>query len=128
MEQVLIYSTECVYPLAVLGNMHYAHINDLSWDFKGQKLLGASSDGYISVISFEGDSHQEILGDRLPLSEIPEKLRPQFEALDTVTFKKNEDEAKDPRKNQIKTVSFKSKNAGGVVVNPVTIVPNNNNP
>jgi len=40
-----------VYPLAVVGNTHYATINDLSWDTAGRKLLCAFSDGYISVIS-----------------------------------------------------------------------------
>jgi chromatin assembly factor 1 subunit B len=30
-DQVLIYSTECVYPLAVVGNIHYASINDMTW-------------------------------------------------------------------------------------------------
>ena len=32
-EQVLIYTTECVYPLAVVGNTHFATINDFAWDF-----------------------------------------------------------------------------------------------
>ena len=55
-EQVIVYSTESVYPLAVLGNLHYASINDLSWIVTSDtnvKLLVASSDGYCSFISFE---------------------------------------------------------------------------
>ena len=79
-EQVLIYSTECVYPLAVIGNTHYANINDFSWDYSGRKLLAASSDGYISIMTFPKED--SIMGERLPLSEIPEKLRPQFESLE----------------------------------------------
>lgn len=51
-EQVLIYSTESTYPLAVIGNTHYATINDLAWDFNsGRNLLAASSDGYISIMT-----------------------------------------------------------------------------
>jgi chromatin assembly factor 1 subunit B len=84
MEQVLIYSTECIYPLAVVGNMHYGTMNDFAWDYSGRRLLGASSDGYISMINFNGESSHEILGEKLPNSEVPEKLRPLFEALDSV--------------------------------------------
>lgn len=121
-EQVLIYSTECIYPLAVVGNMHYGHMNDFAWDFAGRKLLGASSDGYISMINFNGDSSYEILGERLPLSDIPEKLRPTFEAFELVTYKKYEEEAKEAKKNQFKPMTFKSKNAGGgVVVSNISI-------
>jgi len=100
----------------VIGNTHYATINDLSWDFSAQKLLAASSDGYISFISLNSESSQEMIGEKLPLADVPEKLRPQFEALDSVTFKKFEDEAKEAKKNQFKPVTFKSKNAGGIVV------------
>ena len=119
---MLIYSTECIYPLAVVGNMHYGHMNDFAWDFAGRKLLGASSDGYISMINFNGESSHEIIGERLPMSEIPEKLRAQFEALETVTYKKYEEEAKEAKKNQFKPMTFKSKNAGGGVVSSSSIV------
>jgi chromatin assembly factor 1 subunit B len=57
-EQVFIYSTECVYPLTVIGNTHYANINDFSWDYLGRKLLAASSDGYISIMTFRDASEQ----------------------------------------------------------------------
>jgi hypothetical protein len=101
-------------------------MNDFAWDYAGRKLLGASSDGYISMINFNGDSSSEILGERLPLSDIPEKLRPQFEALETVTYKKYEEEAKEAKKNQFKPMTFKSKNAGGGVVSSTAIVNGSN--
>lgn len=55
-DQVIIYSSESVYPLAVIGNIHYASINDMTWIITSetnQKLLVASSDGYCSFISFD---------------------------------------------------------------------------
>ena len=113
-DQVLIYTTECVYPIAVIGNTHYATINDLCWADK--KLLAASSDGYISVISLSNEGSVEMIGERLPNAEAPEKLRPQFENMDSVSFKKHEEEARDAKKNQFKPMTFKSKNAGGAVV------------
>ena len=30
-DQILIYATDSVQPLAVVGNIHYAPINDISW-------------------------------------------------------------------------------------------------
>ena len=96
--------------------MHYGTMNDFAWDYSGRRLLGASSDGYISMINFNGDSSHEILGDRLPNSEVPEKLRPLFEAMDSVSYKKFDEEAREAKKNQFKPMTFKSKNAGGAVV------------
>jgi chromatin assembly factor 1 subunit B len=66
-EQVLIYSTESIFPIAVIGNIHLASINDMAWD-GNRKLLVASSDGYISFVTFdqiEGDLSSNIIGERL---------------------------------------------------------------
>lgn len=117
-DQVLIYSTECVYPLAVIGNTHYATINDLAWDVSGRKLLCASSDGYISIISLTPEASLDILGEKLSPADpiFPEKLRSLFEASETVSYKKYEEEARDAKKNQFTAIKFKSKNAGGAVV------------
>jgi chromatin assembly factor 1 subunit B len=32
-DQVLVYATDSIAPLAVVGNVHYAPINDLTWHF-----------------------------------------------------------------------------------------------
>ncbi len=107
--------------------MHYGTMNDFAWDYSGRRLLGASSDGYISMINFNGESSHEILGEKLPNSEVPEKLRPLFEALDSVLYKKFEDEAREAKKNQFKPMTFKSKNAGGAVVVTTNNAVQNNN-
>ncbi len=124
-DQVIIYSTECVYPLAVIGNTHYATINDLAWDASGRKLLCASSDGYISIISLSNEASFDILGEKLPYTDsvFPEKLRALFEASEGVSYKKYEEEARDAKKNQFTAIKFKSKNAGGAVV----VTSSNNN-
>ena len=73
----MIYTSECVYPLAVVGNTHYASINDFAWDYASRKLLVGSSDGYISVISFTKEGAEpNIIGEKLVGVDIPEKLRP----------------------------------------------------
>lgn len=117
-DQVLIYSTECVYPLAVIGNTHYATINDLAWDSSGRKLLCASSDGYISLINLSQEASLDLLGEPILAADpiFPEKLRALYEASEQVSYKRYEDEARDAKKNQFTAIKFKSKNAGGSVV------------
>ena len=50
-DQVLIYSTDSIVPIAIVSNIHYAPINDMAWQ-NSRKLIACSSDGYCSVISF----------------------------------------------------------------------------
>lgn len=112
----MIYSSESTYPLSVIGNAHYATINDLTWVHSrdGQiKLIVASSDGFLSFVNFDLQSNGlTILGERLATPEVPEKLRGIYEALDSVNFKRYEAEAREnSRKTQFKQVAFKSKNA-----------------
>jgi chromatin assembly factor 1 subunit B len=51
-DSVLLYSTESLIPLCVVGNLHYQILNDLSW-LEDSMLAVASSDGYCSFIKFE---------------------------------------------------------------------------
>jgi hypothetical protein len=113
---VIIYSSECVYPLAVVGNIHYATINDLTWVVNSEghtRLAVASSDGFVSFVNFDTQENGlTILGERLNHTEVPEKLKGIYEAMEQVNFKKFENEAKEnAKKTQFKPVTFKSKNA-----------------
>eukprot|EP00347_Sterkiella_histriomuscorum_P016639 403352417 len=129
-DQVLIYSTDSIFPISIIGNTHFAPINDLSWIITNDqkvKLIAASSDGFCSIISFDIQENTglTILGERLHISEMPEKLRGIYEAYESVSFKKFEMEARERSKNsQFKAVSFKSKNA---TVTTTTANNNNNN-
>jgi len=85
-DQVIIYSSESTYPIAVIGNAHYATINDIAWIIGtdgSTRLSVASSDGFVSFITFDvQENGLTILGERLPTPEVPEKLRGIYEALD----------------------------------------------
>ena len=48
-DHVIIYSTQSIYPIAVVKNLHYDTINDLAWA-STNLLLIASSDGFCSFI------------------------------------------------------------------------------
>ena len=100
-DQVLIYSTDSIVPLAIVGNTHYAPINDMSWcsipasqdnpsstnivssnghqtqskDLQTDcRLCACSSDGYVSIMHLS----KEMLGERLPSEEVPEKIRQSY--------------------------------------------------
>ena len=59
--------------MAVIGNIHYATINDMAWT-GNHKLVVGSSDGYCTIITFDNDG--EVIGQRLANAELPEKLKP----------------------------------------------------
>jgi len=51
-DQVLIYNTQSLLPIAIFGNIHYATLTEMS--FKGSSILGISScDGSCSFIEFK---------------------------------------------------------------------------
>ncbi|KAH3762418.1 chromatin assembly factor 1 subunit B [Pelomyxa schiedti] len=64
---VSIFDTAHPHPLAVVENLHYADITDLSWSRDGYTLAISSADGFCSLIDFT----VEDLGTLLPESEVP---------------------------------------------------------
>jgi hypothetical protein len=52
-DSVIVYDTYHSHPLAVVRNLHYAHLVDATWSADGQKLIVCSSDGYMSFLLFE---------------------------------------------------------------------------
>lgn len=77
-EHVLIYTTQSIYPISIVKNLHYDSINDLAW-FHNQMLIIASSDGFCSFLKFDVD----VIGEPLPLDSelIPEHLREHYKDL-----------------------------------------------
>ena len=74
-DNVIIYTTQSILPVAVIKNLHYDSINDLTW--VGHKILVvASSDGFCSFLKIE----KGIVGEPLPLDSevIPEYLRDHY--------------------------------------------------
>jgi chromatin assembly factor 1 subunit B len=53
LDSVLVYDTHHDRPLAVARGLHYAGLTDCCWSQDGQNLIVCSTDGYISVLSFE---------------------------------------------------------------------------
>jgi chromatin assembly factor 1 subunit B len=105
-DHVLIYTTQSIYPLAVLKNLHYDSINDLAW--VGQHMvMTCSSDGFCSFIKIDMD----LIGEPLPLeSEVmPEALHEYYKTLSQVSFKANVEAAMQNKSQGFMKVAIKSK-------------------
>jgi len=76
-DAVVLYSTQSQTPIAIVKDVHYHSITDLTFA-KDKYLLISSSDGYCSVIRFD----EGVFGTRLPIGEIPENIKPFFEDYD----------------------------------------------
>lgn len=67
--EVLIYDTESIKPLAIVGNLHYTPLTDLAWKQDGTLLMISSTDGFCSYISIDSST----LGEKItpPAAEPP---------------------------------------------------------
>ncbi|XP_014473067.1 PREDICTED: chromatin assembly factor 1 subunit B [Dinoponera quadriceps] len=52
-DSVLFYDTQQTWPIAMVSNIHYGRLNDISWSSDGRIVIVSSSDGYCSVIHFD---------------------------------------------------------------------------
>lgn len=68
-DQILLYSTDSIVPLAIVSNIHYAPINDMCWQ-GNTRLVACSSDGYCSVVSFAKEDAHNLVGTRLQNEKI----------------------------------------------------------
>ena len=73
-DQVVVYATDQQTPIAIVGNIHYATINDLAWS-GNDTLIACSSDGYCSIMTFKGGS---LIGKRLPLEMIEDTMLQEY--------------------------------------------------
>jgi len=66
---VYVYDTQHPYPLARLGGLHLACINDATWSGDGNTLIICSSDGYVTFIRFaDGALGQPLAKELVPAS------------------------------------------------------------
>lgn len=100
-DQILVYATDQIAPLVVVGNVHYAPINDISWHYSNEKLVACSSDGYCSIMTFASSPVEaNLLGKRLDNEAVEsEDLRKVFERADLNNFQLNEEKVKNEKQN-----------------------------
>eukprot|EP00814_Leptocylindrus_danicus_P021879 CAMPEP_0116016952 /NCGR_PEP_ID=MMETSP0321-20121206/7772_1 /TAXON_ID=163516 /ORGANISM="Leptocylindrus danicus var. danicus, Strain B650" /LENGTH=699 /DNA_ID=CAMNT_0003487079 /DNA_START=296 /DNA_END=2395 /DNA_ORIENTATION=- len=62
-DTVYIYDTVQLAPLAVVQGIHYAGLTDAAWSNDGRTLIVTSSDGYLTVLSFEEGELGDVVND-----------------------------------------------------------------
>jgi len=80
-DQIIVYTTRSQEPYAIIGNIHYAELTDLSWS--NDKLLASSRDGFVTLVSFDDQD----LGTVLTKENIPDNVSHLFEYLDLESWK-----------------------------------------
>jgi len=53
-DSVHVYDTFHTKPLAVIRGLHYCNLVDATWSANGETLIVCSTDGYLSIIRFDG--------------------------------------------------------------------------
>ncbi|KAK0091062.1 hypothetical protein PV326_003810 [Microctonus aethiopoides] len=51
-KSVFLYDTQQLSPIAVVSNIHYTRLTDITWSMDGRILVVSSTDGYCSIIHF----------------------------------------------------------------------------
>lgn len=70
-DSVLIYDTHHDRPLCIARGLHYAGLTDCTWSIDGRQLLVSSSDGYLSILSFDPDEFGQVY---TPVKAVAPKL------------------------------------------------------
>lgn len=68
LDSVLIYDTHHTRPLSIIQGLHYASMSDCQWTADGMNLVVSSTDGYISIVSFD----QKELGEVYAKQALPQ--------------------------------------------------------
>lgn len=72
-DSVLIYDTFHSAPLCIAKNLHYASLTDCSWSADGHHLIVTSTDGYISMISFDQGELGEVFHTSVSVGRLTEE-------------------------------------------------------
>ena len=59
-DTVLIYDTHHDRPLCIARGLHYAGLTDCTWSVDGRQLIVSSTDGYLSILSFDENEFGQI--------------------------------------------------------------------
>lgn len=71
--EVFIFDTESIEPLAIVGNLHYTTLTDISWTQDGNLLMVSSTDGFCSYISIKGETIGQVYKHSFESQSIIEK-------------------------------------------------------
>ncbi|KAG6461260.1 hypothetical protein O3G_MSEX012514 [Manduca sexta] len=76
---VLVYDTQQKTPIALISNIHYTRLTDLTWSPDGCTLVASSTDGFCSIITFGKGELGEVLPDEVKAQDAAEPMEVQTE-------------------------------------------------
>ncbi|KAM3963699.1 LOW QUALITY PROTEIN: chromatin assembly factor 1, p105 subunit [Aphomia sociella] len=91
---VMLYDTQQKTPIALISNIHYARLTDLTWSPDGRILVASSTDGFCSVITF-GDGE---LGEIMPEDVVTQQTSTEPMEVDVQEQPQKSEKEKTPEK------------------------------
>ncbi|CCF57817.1 hypothetical protein KAFR_0D01700 [Kazachstania africana CBS 2517] len=85
--EVLIYDTESIEPISIVGNLHYTPLTDLSWSQDGAMLMVSSTDGFCSYISVDSELFGIKLSEEKRKEYLNNGLKSSNDSLEDSTYK-----------------------------------------
>lgn len=85
---VLIYDTQQISPIAIVSNIHYTRLTDVTWSSDGRLLVVSSTDGYCSIVYFQEGELGKVYEGSTSVQSIAERktektIRPDVCKIDT---------------------------------------------
>lgn len=114
-DNILLYQTQSIMPVAILKSIHYDSINDMSW-MGSSLLMTASSDGFCSFLQLDSDTVGSVLD--LDSPEMPEDFKDHYRTLYSVNFQSQIDQAMQKKEQGFAKIAFKSKKTGVAAAGP----------
>ncbi|CAH2077186.1 unnamed protein product, partial [Iphiclides podalirius] len=96
---VLVYDTQQRTPVALISNIHYTRLTDLTWSPDARVLVASSTDGFCSVITFSENELGQILHEKTNNEANIEAMETQNEEQPL----KDKDETKNKKPDEVKT-------------------------
>lgn len=76
LDSVLVYDTHHMRPLSIARGLHYAGLTDCAWSKDGRNLIVSSTDGYLSILSFEENEFGQVYTPPKPVLAVPKASEP----------------------------------------------------
>ncbi|XP_053687554.1 chromatin assembly factor 1 subunit B [Sabethes cyaneus] len=112
---VYLYDTQQKSPFALISNIHYTRLTDLSWSGDGKILIVSSTDGFCSMISFAdgelGEEHVIESTDESSTGNEKEKTPTKKAPAGRKKSKDGKDDEKEKKDSKLETVVEETTNA-----------------
>jgi len=90
-DSVLLYDSQQTLPIALLRNIHYQEISDLSWSSDGSVLVISSTDGFCTIATFEPGELGEVYTEAKRVSARQAERKEKEQEEETSQGKEKED-------------------------------------